>query len=74
MRIDVPVSPNPIALDDYLRAKEELPNIARSLVEGGGEKSNASSSLDPSRRTCNLNGEDVISLESSQTGGLARGM
>ena len=25
-----------IALDDYLRAKEELPNMARSFVEGAG--------------------------------------
>jgi uncharacterized protein len=38
MRIDAPESPNPIALDDYLRAKEELPNMARSLVEGAGRE------------------------------------
>ncbi|MGO9685357.1 MAG: CBASS cGAMP-activated phospholipase [Beijerinckiaceae bacterium] len=34
MRIDAPESAAPIALDDYVRAKEELPNMARSLVEG----------------------------------------
>jgi patatin-like phospholipase/acyl hydrolase len=38
MRIDAPESPNPIALDDYLRAKKELPNMARSLVEGAGRE------------------------------------
>ncbi|OIQ93610.1 patatin-like phospholipase [mine drainage metagenome] len=38
MRIDAPETPNPIALDDYLRAKEELPNMARSLVEGAGRE------------------------------------
>jgi len=38
MRIDAPDSANPIALDDYLRAKEELPNMARSLVEGAGRE------------------------------------
>jgi len=38
MRVDAPESPNPIALDDYLRAKEELPNMARSLVEGAGRE------------------------------------
>jgi uncharacterized protein len=38
MRIDAPESPNPIALDDYVRAKEELPNMARSLVEGAGRE------------------------------------
>jgi patatin-like phospholipase/acyl hydrolase len=37
-RIDAPESANPIALDDYLRAKEELPNMARSLVEGAGRE------------------------------------
>jgi uncharacterized protein len=38
MRIDAPESPNPIALDDYLRAKKELPNMARSLVESAGRE------------------------------------
>jgi patatin-like phospholipase/acyl hydrolase len=38
MRIDAPESANPIALDDYRRAKEELPNMARSLVEGAGRE------------------------------------
>jgi hypothetical protein len=38
MRIDAPESANPIALDDYLRAKEELPNMARSLVESAGRE------------------------------------
>jgi uncharacterized protein len=38
MRIDAPESPNPIALDDYVRAKDELPNMARSLVEGAGRE------------------------------------
>jgi patatin-like phospholipase/acyl hydrolase len=38
MRIDAPESADPIALDDYVRAKEELPNMARSLVEGAGRE------------------------------------
>ena len=38
MRVDGPESPNPIALDDYLRAREELPTMARSLVEGAGRE------------------------------------
>ena len=38
MRVDAPESPNPIALDDYLRAREELPAMARSLVEGAGRE------------------------------------
>jgi uncharacterized protein len=38
MRIDAPETSNPIALDDYCRAKEELPNMARSLVEGAGRE------------------------------------
>lgn len=38
MRVDAPESPNPIALDDYLRAKAELPLMARSLVEGAGRE------------------------------------
>lgn len=38
MRIDAPESANPIALDDYPRAKEELPYMARSLVEGAGRE------------------------------------
>ena len=35
-RIDAPESPRPIALDDYIRAREELPHLARSLVEAAG--------------------------------------
>ncbi len=38
MRIDAPESPNPIEMDDYLRAKAELPLMARSLVEGAGRE------------------------------------
>jgi len=38
MRVDAPESPNPIALDDWTRAREELPAIARSLVEGAGRE------------------------------------
>jgi patatin-like phospholipase/acyl hydrolase len=38
MRIDAPVTSSPIALDDYQRAKDELPNMARSLVEGAGRE------------------------------------
>src|SRR4051812_1644914 len=33
VRIDAPETTDPIALDDYARAKEELPDLARSLVE-----------------------------------------
>lgn len=36
-RIDAPETSNPIELDDYLRTKEELPSMARSLVEACGE-------------------------------------
>jgi len=38
MRIDAPESPYAIALDDYRRARDELPNMARSLVEGAGRE------------------------------------
>jgi patatin-like phospholipase/acyl hydrolase len=38
MRIDAPESANPIALDDYTRAKEELPEMARSLVEAAARE------------------------------------
>jgi uncharacterized protein len=38
MRIDAPESPHAIALDDYRRARDELPNMARSLVEGAGRE------------------------------------
>lgn len=38
MRLDAPETANPIALDDHRRAKEELPNTARSLVEGAGRE------------------------------------
>jgi hypothetical protein len=36
LRIDVPESDHPIALDDTQRALRELPLAARSLVEGSG--------------------------------------
>jgi patatin-like phospholipase/acyl hydrolase len=38
MRLDAPETPSPIALDDYRRARNELPNMARSLVEGAGRE------------------------------------
>ncbi len=38
MRVDAPESPNAIALDDYGRACNELPSMARSLVEGAGRE------------------------------------
>jgi hypothetical protein len=38
VRIDAPESPIPIALDDYRRAKAELPEMARSLVEASGHR------------------------------------
>ncbi|ODS03270.1 patatin [Methyloceanibacter marginalis] len=38
MRLDAPESPSPIRLDDYRRARDELPNMARSLVEGAGRE------------------------------------
>jgi hypothetical protein len=36
MRLDAPSSINPIGLDDFERARGELPLMARSLVEAGG--------------------------------------
>ena len=36
VRIDVPESANAIAMDDVQRALDELPAVARSLVEGSG--------------------------------------
>lgn len=36
VRIDVPESDTPIALDDITRSLRELPNVAESLVEGTG--------------------------------------
>ena len=38
IRLDAPESSNPIALDDYQRAREELPLMARSLVEASGHQ------------------------------------
>jgi patatin-like phospholipase/acyl hydrolase len=38
MRVDAPESLNPVALDDFVRAREELPPMARSLVEGAGRE------------------------------------
>lgn len=38
MRLDAPESPNQIDMDDYHRARDELPNMARSLVEAGGNE------------------------------------
>lgn len=40
MRVDAPETPNAIALDDYRRAREELPAMARSLVESAGREIN----------------------------------
>jgi uncharacterized protein len=40
LRVDAPESPNAIALDDYKRAREELPTMARSLVEAAGKEIN----------------------------------
>lgn len=40
VRLDAPASPNPIAMDDVERALAELPNMARSLVEGAGHRIN----------------------------------
>ena len=50
LRVDAPETSNPIAMDDYLRAKDELPAMARSLVEGAGQEINRalfSDSVDP---------------------------
>lgn len=38
LRLDAPESANPIALDDYVRARDEFPGVARSLVEAGGRE------------------------------------
>lgn len=38
MRIDAPESRTPIPMDDYRRARDELPAMARSLVEGAGRE------------------------------------
>ena len=38
LRIDVPESDTPVALDDAPRAIRELPLVARSLVEGSGHR------------------------------------
>jgi len=38
LRIDPPESDNPIALDDVRRSLRELPEMARSLVEGSGHR------------------------------------
>lgn len=38
IRLDAPESARQIELDDYVRAKDELPNMARSLVEACGQK------------------------------------
>lgn len=38
VRIDVPESDNPIALDDVTRSMRELPLVARALVEGSGHQ------------------------------------
>jgi patatin-like phospholipase/acyl hydrolase len=40
MRIDASESPRAIALDDFVRARDELPAMARSLVEGAGREIN----------------------------------
>jgi hypothetical protein len=38
MRLDAPESPAPIGLDDFERARQELPLMARSLIEGSGRE------------------------------------
>lgn len=38
IRLDAPESQRPIALDDYERARIELPPMARSLVEASGQR------------------------------------
>ena len=38
MRLDAPESARPIKLDDFLRARDELPAMARSLVEASGQE------------------------------------
>lgn len=38
IRVDAPETPNPIDMDDHRRAKEELPAMARSLVEASGHR------------------------------------
>lgn len=38
VRVDAPESPSPIALDDYLRAKAELPLLARTLADTAGHQ------------------------------------
>jgi hypothetical protein len=38
LRVDAPEDTNPIALDDYERAREKLPAMARSLVEACGRE------------------------------------
>jgi hypothetical protein len=38
LRIDAPETPTPIQLDDYRRAKAELPAMARSLAEASGHR------------------------------------
>jgi Patatin-like phospholipase len=38
LRLDAPPGPNPIALDDFERARAELPHMARSLVEAAGHE------------------------------------
>jgi uncharacterized protein len=37
-RLDAPESAKPIGLDEYTRAKSELPGMARSLVEASGHR------------------------------------
>ena len=38
LRLDAPQNPNPIGLDDFNRARQELPHMARSLVEAAGHR------------------------------------
>jgi predicted acylesterase/phospholipase RssA len=38
VRVDAPETPTPIGLDDYRRAKAELPALARSLAEASGHQ------------------------------------
>ena len=39
-RVGAPETPSVTALDDFERAREELPAVARSLVEGAGREIN----------------------------------
>ena len=50
LRLDAPESTNPIELDNYRRACDELPGMARSLVEASGHKIAEMFLSDPAER------------------------